>query len=89
MNSDSYFHALVFIFGWIQKRTKKITAVMKMPDTGSDFAEVLRTRSHPKGSRSRAFSVPRSLKQRRISERSGLRRRPGGIFIKAGTVRPD
>jgi len=28
----------VFIFGWIQKRTKKITAVKEMPDVGSGFA---------------------------------------------------
>ncbi len=29
----------------MQKRTKKITAVKKMPDDGSGFAEILRTRS--------------------------------------------
>jgi hypothetical protein len=36
----------VFIFAWMQKRTKKITAAKKMPDDGSGFAEILRTRSH-------------------------------------------
>jgi len=29
----------------MQKRTKKITAVKKMPDEGSDFAEILQTPS--------------------------------------------
>jgi hypothetical protein len=32
---DVYCPAPVFIFGWIQKRTKKITAVMTRPDVGS------------------------------------------------------
>ena len=38
-------YPLVFIFGWIQKRTKKITAVKTRADIGSCSAKINQTRS--------------------------------------------
>ena len=35
----------MFIFGWIQKRTKKITAAMTRADAGFRFAKIIETHS--------------------------------------------
>ena len=60
---DAYCSAPVFIFGWIQNRTKKITAMKTRADVGFRSAKINQTRSHSKSTRSPAFPALRSLKQ--------------------------
>ena len=65
----------------MQKRTKKITAVKKKPDIYSGFAEILRNSFAALSPQGHSVAALPALKQRRISERSGLLNCPGGIFF--------
>jgi len=62
---------LVFIFGWIQKRTKKITAVKKWPDALLHSTEIPQTPPKAFGVRHEKFQPFRFGES------------PGGYFFKA------